>query len=85
MSLIEGVLWIEGVPGDLETEEAARYPYDLQFGLIAGGDTLSGGANAVSRPVPGRVGDALTYYAELHRKPAGPAPAGGSRLRSENQ
>lgn len=65
----EGVLWLEEVPGDLGTSEAARYPYRLQFALKARGPILNGAASAISRPLQGRVGNAITYFAELRKSP----------------
>lgn len=63
----DGLLWLEEVPGDVGTPEAARYPYRLQFAFRARSDVLNGAATAVSRPIAGRVGNALTYFAQLRR------------------
>jgi CubicO group peptidase (beta-lactamase class C family) len=65
----DGTLWLEEVPGDVGTPDAARYPYRLQFGLRARGEVLNGSASAMSRPLTGRVGNAISYFVELRRDP----------------
>ena len=65
----DGVLWLEEVHGDVGTKEAARYPYRLQFALRSRGDVMNGAATAMSRPLTGRVGNAITYFVELKKTP----------------
>lgn len=63
----DGMLAIDGVRGDLGTADAARYPYSLQLLLKPRGDRLNGAVTAISAPLPGRLGNALSYWAELRR------------------
>ena len=65
----QGILWLEEVPGDIGTQDAARYPYLMQFGLKARGDVLNGSATAVSGDTARRAGSTLSYFVELRRKP----------------
>lgn len=68
-----GALHLGNVPGSIGTDDAGRYPYRLDFDLRLRGNVLNGTASAISRPLPGRDGNALSYWVELHRVPAPPA------------
>lgn len=63
-----GSLSLGSVPGDVGAPDAARYPYYLDFSLMTRGDRLTGSAAAVSRPLPDRGGNAMSYWVELQRE-----------------
>jgi len=63
-----GLLSIGGIAGDLGTPDAARYPYDLRFALkLREPDALDGSVSALSRELPDRTGNALSYWVALRR------------------
>jgi CubicO group peptidase (beta-lactamase class C family) len=55
--------------GDLGTDDAGRRPYNLLLNLTLRGDVLNGSCTAQSLPGK-RVGNALTYWAELKQQRA---------------
>ncbi|MCW5557386.1 MAG: beta-lactamase family protein [Verrucomicrobiae bacterium] len=64
-----GLLSIGGIAGDLGTPDAARYPYTLRFALkLREPDALDGSVSAISRDLPDRVGNALSYWVALRRE-----------------
>jgi CubicO group peptidase (beta-lactamase class C family) len=66
----DGLLVMANVAGDLGRDAAGPYPYRLQFRLKPRGDVLNGAVTAVSAPVAGRIGNALSYWIELKRMEA---------------
>lgn len=67
---IEGKLWVEYVPERFDLPELERLPTELQFGLRQRDGKLRGEATTMTRPLPDRVGDAISFYVELARAPA---------------
>ena len=55
------------VHGDVETPDAPRPPYNLEFELYLRGDTLAGAAT--TRALPGKDGAALPYWVTLRKMP----------------
>ena len=61
--------------GDLLTDDTRENQSHLFLSLKLRGDLLNGAVTTIGRNEP-RVGNALTHWAELHRRPAdGPAAA----------
>ena len=64
--------WQDGIlsgrfSGDVGTQDANRRPYYIQLSLKLRGNVLNGAATAISLP-GGRIGNALTQWAELKRQ-----------------
>ena len=67
----EGLLYLGNLAGDVGTPDARRYPYTLNFSLkLRGVQTLNGSVSAVSRKLPDRNGNALSYWVSLSKIPA---------------
>lgn len=65
----EGVLALNDVVGTLKAARMAR-PYRLSFSLRPHGNSLDGAVTAEERPVPGRGGNGVSYWAALERVPS---------------
>ncbi len=67
------VLSLDNIRGDLGTSDAAHYPYKVQLSLkLRASDTLNGAICANSfELLSDRMGNALSYWAELHKAHAG--------------
>ncbi len=64
----EGLLQLWNVEGDVGTPDAARYPYSLGFTLkLRGADVMNGSVSALSREIPDRAGNALSYWVSLSK------------------
>lgn len=64
--------WQDGIlsgrfSGDIGTDDANRRPYYIQLSLKLRGNVLNGAATAISLP-GGRIGNALTQWAELKKQ-----------------
>lgn len=65
----DGLLQVSSVQGDVGTPDAARYPYGLMFTLKQRGtDKLNGSVSAMSRELPDRAGNALSYWVALSKQ-----------------
>lgn len=64
----EGLLQFSNIEGDVGTPDAGRYPYTLMFTLKQrGADVLNGSVSALSRELPDRAGNALSYWVSLSK------------------
>jgi hypothetical protein len=67
----DGLLQLSNIEGDVGTPDARRYPYTLAFTLKQRGDTvLNGSVSTLSRDLPDRAGNALSYWVSLSKVPA---------------
>lgn len=68
----DGLLQLSNVEGEIGTADAARYPYSLMFTLKPrGADVLNGSVTAMSRELPDRAGNALSYWVALSKRAPG--------------
>lgn len=66
----DGLLQLSNIEGDVGTPDARRYPYTLSFTLKQRGDKLLNGSVAtLSRALPDRAGNALSYWVSLLKVP----------------
>ncbi|MFC4307965.1 serine hydrolase domain-containing protein [Steroidobacter flavus] len=64
----DGLLQLSNIEGDVGTPDAARYPYTLSFTLKQRGtDKLNGSVSTLSRDLPDRAGNALSYWVALSK------------------
>ncbi|HEY5761423.1 MAG TPA: serine hydrolase domain-containing protein [Steroidobacter sp.] len=67
----DGLLQLSNIEGDVGTPDARRYPYTLAFTLKQRGDkVLNGSVATLSRALPDRAGNALSYWVSLTKVPS---------------
>jgi hypothetical protein len=67
----DGLLQLSNIEGDVGTPDARRYPYTLSFTLKQRGEAvLNGSVATLSRALPDRAGNALSYWVSLTKVPA---------------
>ncbi len=64
----DGLLNIGGLQGQIKTDDASLFPHNIDLKLKLRGESLSGYAVALTKPMPDRLGTYLPYWIELKKQ-----------------